>query len=154
VYSRLKFFTCCLTYSNLYKFMPSRFFDKVNRAKWKWPILFSFIQYIIALKIPRKGAHLSSERKAHDGLHFYFFSTTQYNVYSEEYTDTPSENGSNAVSGFMNVALHMKDLVVTFVMTADTDFDIFNSIFIAWVTHPLCPKRSGKADSFSFLCFN
>ena len=38
-------------------------------------------------------------------------------------------------------------------MIADTDFDFFNSILIARVTHPLCPGASDKADSFSLFTF-
>jgi len=52
----------------------------------------------------------------------------------------------------MKAALHTKDLTVIFVITADIDFDYFNSIFIARVIHSLCPEGV-KGDSFSFFTF-
>ena len=74
---------------------------------------------------------------------------------SEEYTD-PSKTRSSAVStsnGLMKTILYIEDLVTTFItfVTADIDFDFFNSILITRVTHPLCPGL-GKAN-FSFFTF-
>jgi len=51
----------------------------------------------------------------------------------------------------MKAALHIEDLVITFVIIAKTDSNFLNFICIVRVIHSLCPGELGKTDDFSFF---
>jgi len=85
----------------------------------------------------------------HVSLHLIFVYFLQYD---DLFMINPVQS-LHQMSRPMKTALHIEDLVTSFVTITKIDSNFLNFICIVRVIHLLCPGESDKADGFSFFMF-